>query len=222
MPLPSLLLERLKRRKIIQEPEHSNQEAKIDDIPIPSDSGSSRDKSRPNVKASEDCEDEIIAEDYSSDIEDDSSDKDSIHNSPDQQTKQLDGDSQPEETNEQTQQADVDHTDIEHTTQFESVIGCPNKYNIYHDCSQYCRDNYSKPKSYEPSMEQRKNLALLLRTFPISNEWTPVYDPGVKTFYFWNVINNHVSWYPPGMHGIVSLSADQLRKSLKESQKAQP
>lgn len=102
----------------------------------------------------------------------------------------------------------------------ESVIGCPNKYNIYHMCGQYCRDKYAQPKEEHmvPTVEQRKQLALLLKTFPMSNEWSVVYDPGVRTFYFWNIITGHVSWVPPGMSAFASPSANQIREAYMEAE----
>lgn len=94
----------------------------------------------------------------------------------------------------------------------ESVLGCPHKYNIYHECTQYCLDRHGNPENMAPTLEQRKQLALLLRTFPMTNDWSIVYDPGVRTFYFWNILSNHVSWYPPGMSTFTSPSADQIRQ----------
>lgn len=116
----------------------------------------------------------------------------------------------------------VDGSDDE-TETYESIIGCPNKYNIYHVCSQYCRDRYMQinDEHMEPTREQRKQLALLLKTFPMSNEWTVVYDPGVRTFYFWNIITGHVSWGPPGMGAFASPSANEIRKTYMDSERQQ-
>lgn len=111
---------------------------------------------------------------------------------------------------------DAANTQLDQEATFESVVGCPNKWNIYHECRQYCVDNYSKLETVKPTIEQRKQLALILQTFPISNEWTVVFDPGVKTFYFWNILTNLVSWVPPSMNGYISLPADEIRKSMKE------
>lgn len=202
MSLPPLLLERLKRRRIIKE-----------DINVSIGRGSDNDGStsnftdEPNPQMTindRDVEEEIIAEDYSDD--DNINDDDRIGN--------LDRDEANQRNELSIYRQGEDR--VEDDSVAKSVIGCPNKYNIYHECSQYCVSNYSQPGNLSPTIEQRKQLALVLRTYPMSNEWTVVYDPGVRTFYFWNIMTNLVSWFPPAMNGLVSLSADEIRKSMKK------
>lgn len=102
-----------------------------------------------------------------------------------------------------------------------SILGCPNKYNIYHECSHYCLDKFGTLEWPAPTIEQRKQLALILKTFPLTNEWLVVYDPGVRSFYFWNTMTNLVSWLPPGLGAMATFSADQIRRSIKEMQTMQ-
>lgn len=218
MSLPPALLERLKRRKIIQE--------------VPSQQASAsrplgQDSSRDNtglaadlIISHEDEHEEIIAEDYSNEVPDDEGSEQSddddeegcerTSDSEDQEAAKASEEAGPGQGLEGERQRDT----LNRRDPTESVIGCPHKYNIYHECVQYCVDNYSKPTSMGPTLGQRKQLALILKTFPMSNEWTVVYDPGVKTFYFWNVLTNQVSWVPPGMGTFASLSADQIRRSM--------
>lgn len=252
MPLPAYLLERLKKRNVIQ---HD-----VDDSG--SRSHDSKNNSKQTTKSSyqqdnetnireekiDEEQEEIIAEDYSDEIESDNQnfDHEEIHDrlSDDKQINdiQKDGSNYKDIENinsnsntpslavcqkDEKNPTDNDVEDEDDTINndksskpsyllngSQSVLGCPNKYNIYHHCSQYCLDNHNKLESTSPTMEQRKQLALLLKTYPISNEWTVVFDPGVKTFYFWNIITNLVSWLPPGMNGLISLSADQIRRSM--------
>ena len=207
MPLPALLLERLKRRKIIQVQDDGANEP---------EQAESSDKNRPpqirngQISGSEQELEEIIVEHYSDD-EDDCAETGQHQEEP--------RETGPDGNKEITDQDESKNGNLSAENQdeiIESVLGCPNKYNIYHSCSQYCVENYSHPEETSPTMDQRKQLALILRTYPMSNEWTVVYDPGVKTFYFWNIMTNLVSWLPPGMNGFISLPADQIRKSLRE------
>jgi polyglutamine-binding protein 1 len=59
-----------------------------------------------------------------------------------------------------------------------SVIGCPNKYNIYHDCSLYCHKRYSEVCE-EASPKTRRKYQRLLKRYPLPEGWQEVYDPGV-------------------------------------------
>lgn len=235
MSLPPLLLERLKRRKIIQEAQSQTQilERQDNDASIkPSESTSAIEHEHhlgetSVVEALDQEQEEIIAENYSDEEEgneekkengerDEEDDQNARNNSPheialteDQSNKYRTSDEENVDDISKCEQTQPHFRE-------EAVIGCPNKYNIYHECGQYCIDNYSEPESLKPTVEQRKQLALILRTYPMSNEWTVVYDPGVRTFYFWNIISNLVSWLPPGMNGYISMPADQMRKIIRE------
>lgn len=240
MPLPPLLLERLKRRGIIQEAPSSSRDSQKQDNNTPCFSGLSGQEQDLELtdetgESLDQEQEEIIAENYSDDDEDGNDDDEGTDDREDQDNGQ---DFHEDSSDETVFAADLDNpsrlsgrTNKEDTAKFEqvpsrlkdeSVIGCPNKYNIYHECGQYCIDNYGKPESTEPTLEQRKQLALILRTYPMSSEWTVVYDPGVRTFYFWNIISNLVSWLPPGMNGFISISADQMRKTIREIGLGQP
>lgn len=245
MSLPPLLLERLKRRKIIQETQSRNFEQQSDTTSTkPSESSGLREHELNlgetiEMRGALDQEqEEIIAENYSDEEEneeeeeeekekeeerkglgsDDGCQKDDQHahkNSSGESSSKGDPDEPSRTSNYNDEDASPKCEQTQHDSRYESVIGCPNKYNIYHECGQYCIDNYSEPESLEPTLEQRKQLALILRAYPMSNEWTVVFDPGVRAFYFWNIISNLVSWLPPGMNGFISMSADQMRKIMR-------
>ncbi|CAB3406890.1 unnamed protein product [Caenorhabditis bovis] len=76
--------------------------------------------------------------------------------------------------------------------------GCPNRYNPYHVCVDFCYDHwgdgtpeYRLPDKYI----ERKNR--MLAKFPLPEGWEEVYDPGVAKFYFWNRTTDEVCWLSP-------------------------
>lgn len=74
--------------------------------------------------------------------------------------------------------------------------GCPNKSNIYHDCTIFCVKTWKKGKPVpdEGYLESKKKV---LELWPLPAGWEEVYDEGTGQHYFWNVHNNLVSWLPP-------------------------
>lgn len=74
--------------------------------------------------------------------------------------------------------------------------GCPNKYNIYHKCSLFCVNRWGDGH-VEPSRDYIKRYKRLLRRYPLPKGWTEMYDPGCGCFYFFNTVDNLVSWLPP-------------------------
>lgn len=96
--------------------------------------------------------------------------------------------------------------------------GCPNKSNIYHECSKFCVKKWKKGKQ-TPSETYFDMKRKLLDMWPLPAGWEEVYDEGCGQHYFWNVHNNLVSWYPPAHPNAVhSESAAHLREErlLKE------
>ncbi|XP_068618946.1 polyglutamine-binding protein 1 [Battus philenor] len=96
--------------------------------------------------------------------------------------------------------------------------GCPNKSNIYHECSKFCVKTWKQGKLIpnELYLESKKKA---LEIWPLPPGWEEVYDEGSGQHYFWNVHNNLVSWLPPAHpQAVPSESAAHLReeKLLKE------
>lgn len=253
MPLPQLLLERLKRRKIIQDVAPPDDGCAGHDKEPAAEAGSARDAPEVRYRAHErhaesplcaeheDQEEEIIAEDYSDEEEQaqgqapevapaDARQRDECARSEAPPSslsprRPQSGAGERDDTRaglEGDQQAGSGGAGPTHSeVRYESVLGCPNKYNIYHDCSQYCVDTYSQAQCPAPTMDQRRQLALILKTFPLTSEWSIVYEPGVRTFYFWNTLTDFVSWFPPSMSAaFATLSADQIRRSMKELERS--
>ncbi|XP_055953007.1 polyglutamine-binding protein 1-like [Argiope bruennichi] len=99
----------------------------------------------------------------------------------------------------------------------ESWIGCPNKWNIYHDCTDFCKENWGSGKDNPSPKTERKRL-LMLKKYPLPNNWEEVYDPGVGRHYYWNTITNEVAWLPPNHPRCkISLPAEKLRALIKET-----
>ncbi|KPL98661.1 hypothetical protein QR98_0003670 [Sarcoptes scabiei] len=98
----------------------------------------------------------------------------------------------------------------------ETVIGCPNKSNIYHNCTDYCAKKYADV-SLKPTKILRRQFQILLERFPLKDSvWEQIYEPGLKTFYFWNTVTDQVSWLPPSHPDAkISLPAEKLRSNLR-------
>ncbi|CAH2045331.1 unnamed protein product, partial [Iphiclides podalirius] len=96
--------------------------------------------------------------------------------------------------------------------------GCPNKSNIYHECSKFCVKTWKQGKLV-PNEVYMENKKKALELWPLPPGWEEVYDEGTGQHYFWNVHNNLVSWLPPAHpQAVTSESAAHLREErlLKE------
>ncbi|XP_026760706.1 polyglutamine-binding protein 1 [Galleria mellonella] len=96
--------------------------------------------------------------------------------------------------------------------------GCPNKSNIYHECSKFCVKTWKLGK-LTPDETYLENKRKVLERWPLPPGWEEVYDEGCGQHYFWNVHNNLVSWLPPSHpRALPSESAAHLREErlLKE------
>ncbi|XP_049877704.1 polyglutamine-binding protein 1 [Pectinophora gossypiella] len=96
--------------------------------------------------------------------------------------------------------------------------GCPNKSNIYHECTKFCVKKWKQGKVI-PDEVYLENKRKVLEIWPLPSGWEEVYDEGYGRHYFWNVHNNLVTWWPPAHPNVVtSESAAHLREErlLKE------
>uniref|UniRef100_A0A915A965 Polyglutamine-binding protein 1 n=1 Tax=Parascaris univalens TaxID=6257 RepID=A0A915A965_PARUN len=95
---------------------------------------------------------------------------------------------------------------------------CPNKYNPYHYCVQFCYDHWkegisedSLPKKYT---EQRLKI---LKKYPLPTGWKEVYDPGCARHYYWFLRTDEVSWLPPRHPlAVIGDAAPKVSKELFE------
>lgn len=98
------------------------------------------------------------------------------------------------------------------------VIGCPNKWNIYHECTAFCKEHWGAGKPNPSPNSERKRLRML-KKYPLPEGWDEVYDPGTGRYYYWNMNNDEVSWLPPGHpKARVTLPADKLRALMKDTE----
>ena len=89
--------------------------------------------------------------------------------------------------------------------------GCPNKYNQYHLCSDFCFDHWQEgyPESRwgylitqgnnnfrlpEKYLEARQ---LMLKNYPLPEGWKEIYDAGVRRHYYWCADTDEVCWLSP-------------------------
>ncbi|KAJ2953321.1 hypothetical protein O0L34_g909 [Tuta absoluta] len=96
--------------------------------------------------------------------------------------------------------------------------GCPNKSNIYHECTKFCVKRWKQGK-LTPEDAYLEAKAKALELWPLPAGWEEVYDEGYGRYYFWNVHNNLVTWWPPAHpNAVTSESAAHLREErvLKE------
>lgn len=91
----------------------------------------------------------------------------------------------------------VQYTQEEIQYKIKGYPGCPNKYNIYHECTAYCKEKYGNGKlTPDPKYLYLKNKMLL--KYPLPEGWQEVYDPGTGRHYYWDYKSDSVSWLPPG------------------------
>jgi len=143
-------------------------------------------------KSDTEPEEEIIAEDY------------------DDHKQQVESSDKPQET------VVVPADDKENKL----AIGCPNKWNIYHECSSWCVSHWGDGIKTPNPNDERKRFKML-KKYPLPDNWQEIYDPGVGRFYYWNVETVEVSWMPPKHpRAKVSLPAATLREIMKKEERA--
>uniref|UniRef100_A0AC35TT72 WW domain-containing protein n=1 Tax=Rhabditophanes sp. KR3021 TaxID=114890 RepID=A0AC35TT72_9BILA len=75
---------------------------------------------------------------------------------------------------------------------------CPNKYNPYHVCVEFCHKTWgSKISRYQLPMEYLEAKHNLLLTHPLAPGWREMFDECSGQHYFWYPPSNLVSWLPP-------------------------
>ncbi|XP_046662363.1 uncharacterized protein LOC124355315 [Homalodisca vitripennis] len=77
---------------------------------------------------------------------------------------------------------------------FKGFAYCPNKNNIFHDCTKFCEETWKKR---EPDPKYLKRKKKMLAKYPLPSHWKEVYDAGIGHFYYWEVDSDSVSWLPP-------------------------
>uniref|UniRef100_A0A336K7P6 CSON000484 protein n=1 Tax=Culicoides sonorensis TaxID=179676 RepID=A0A336K7P6_CULSO len=195
MPLPAALLERLKKRGIVNEKLSTTEPSEEKYHSDTDDSGSHSDNSSKHISD----EEEIIAEDYddTEGIGVQDPDKFEYHSKPKENLWKL----------RLKSRIAVENDYLGHK-------GCPNKYNVFHRCTLFCLE-YWKDGQIEPDDEYMVRYKRLIDRYPLPKGWTPIYDPGLAAFYFWNEEEQNVSWLPPSHpKAKISKSAAVLRREM--------
>ncbi|KAK8745043.1 hypothetical protein OTU49_000420 [Cherax quadricarinatus] len=120
-----------------------------------------------------------------------------------------------EDYDETPQQTPLTYTFVESqiVDPYLGYVGCPNKWNVYHECSNMCREQWKERKSINPDYDRRR--IRMLNKYPLPSHWQEILDPGIGRYYYWNTETDLVSWLPPGHPSCqVSRSAATLRKEM--------
>lgn len=124
-------------------------------------------------------------------------------------------DNKPEEQNKELYWEGIEGVNVD---PIKGHKGCPNKNNIFHECSIFCVKTWKQGKVV-PDEVYLENKRKVLELWPLPPGWEEIYDPGLGQHYFWNVHNNMVSWLPPAHpRACLTESAAHLREErlLKE------
>lgn len=99
---------------------------------------------------------------------------------------------------------------------FKGHPGCPNKYNVFHECTLFCKEHW-KDGHREPDTKYLKRKAAMLKKHPLPSHWKEIYDPGTGRHYYWETDSDSVSWLPPSHpKAVISESAAYLREEQSE------
>ena len=78
----------------------------------------------------------------------------------------------------------------------DDCIKCPNKWNPYHTCVDYCKKRYGI-KHYTPDAATEKRRRRMLKKYPLPSAWREVPDANLDRCYYWNLETDEVSWLSP-------------------------
>ncbi|XP_047490489.1 polyglutamine-binding protein 1-like [Penaeus chinensis] len=118
------------------------------------------------------------------------------------------------------QQTSIAYTPVESLSidPYMGYIGCPNKWNVYHECTPMCREHWKEGKQISSDYDRRR-LKMLIK-YPLPSHWKEILDQGLGRYYYWNTETDRVSWLPPGHPRCqVSRSAATLRKEMAAEMK---
>jgi len=98
--------------------------------------------------------------------------------------------------------------------------GCPNKVNVYHNCTEYCVRRWGRGK-VQPSAVDSKRRARMLKKYPLPPGWIEVYDPGTGRYYYWLAESDDVCWTSPTHpRAKIGRSAAEMREKVYEEEQA--
>lgn len=84
-------------------------------------------------------------------------------------------------------------------TQHIGHSGCPNKWNVHHECVLYCRTFWGGGQKEPTDTEYIRVHNMMIEKFhPLPDGWREMYDAGTGRHYYWCTKTDKVSWLPPG------------------------
>ena len=113
------------------------------------------------------------------------------------------------------------HSNVHDKTRFMGYPGCPNKWNVYHECLPWCLNTFGSGKfktadKADPDYLRRHKAMTGKYCDPLPDDWKEHFDPGTGRHFYWCTRTDKVSWLPPG-HPKFKLmeAASKLREILK-------
>ncbi|KAG8229952.1 hypothetical protein J437_LFUL008525 [Ladona fulva] len=92
--------------------------------------------------------------------------------------------------------------------------GCPNKYNVHHECTEFCKTYWGKGHIIPDPAYMKKKIKMMSK-YPLPELWAESYDPGTGRHYYWDTRTGSVSWLPPEHpRAVISKSAAKIRWDL--------
>ncbi|CAI4231921.1 unnamed protein product [Auanema sp. JU1783] len=102
------------------------------------------------------------------------------------------------------------------------AIGCPNKYNPFHVCVEFCHDHWGDglPEHRLQESYIRKKSRMLSK-YPLPEGWIEVYDNGIGRHYYWNQETDEVSWLSPRHpKAVIGVAAPKMAKINSHRERA--
>lgn len=194
MPLPPALAARLAKRGIIKDSSvagYDPQLGRVADKGRDEFSSSGRAAREEQLNSSNTVE-EVFAEDY-----DDVGDIPPPGQGPPAKS-MLSTSSVPETDNAAVTNAGS-NSNLLDKTKYIGHAGCPNKWNIHHECVLFCRSYWGNGNKEPTDTEYIRVHNIMIDKFhPLPDGWREMYDPGTARHYYWCTKTDKVSWLPPG------------------------
>lgn len=150
-------------------------------------------------KENEDLDEEVIAENY-----DETERKRTGHSDADESLRKYLG--------VEDNRVDLEEIKAHIDAKFKGYPGCPNKYNVWHECTLFCKE-YWNGDLKKPNKRYLRIRKRMLNVYPLPVHWSEVYDPGTGRFYYWDEESDAVSWLPPNHpRAVVTDSAAHFRE----------
>lgn len=94
--------------------------------------------------------------------------------------------------------------------------GCPNKWNVYHNCVLACQHRWGGGKTTPDADYAEKHKKMMAKYGPLPDGWREQYDPGTGRHYYWCTRTDRVTWLPPS-HPKAKLTeaASQIREMVQ-------